>query len=83
MVKNYLIAGLLSVFCVGFAQQKEDNSIAKQRKDLLEKIANHPFKKDLESPKKLPNGKLPPDLYFKQDYLRTMNPETGMVDPFN
>lgn len=82
MVKNYLIAGLLSVFCVGFAQQKEDNSIAKQRKDLLEKIANHPFKKDLESPKKLPNGKLPPDLYFKQDYLRTMNPETGMVDPF-
>lgn len=46
-------------------------------------MENHPFTKELKKPTLLPNGKLPPDLYYKQDFLNTMDPETGEVNSGN
>ncbi|MDO5655364.1 MAG: T9SS type A sorting domain-containing protein [Flavobacteriaceae bacterium] len=63
-----------------FSQEISDSLIETKRTKLQEKIENHPYFKDLQTPQKLPNGKLPPDLYFKEDFLRIMNPETGNAD---
>lgn len=84
MMKKYTLLALFFILNLTWAQENNDAQIQvkKQRKELLQKIESHPFKKELDNPKRLPNGKLPPDLYFKEDYLRTMNPETGEVNPF-
>lgn len=84
MIKRFMILGMLSFSCIAICQEKKEDSnlIEKQREDLLLKISQHPFKKELDSPKKLPNGKLPPDLYFKDRYLRTIDPATGEVPAY-
>ena len=80
MNKFTLLFTFFLLFSIASAQNQNFSEFEKARLQLEQTIQNHPYKKALDKPVRLPNGKLPPDLYFKQDYLQTMDPTTGKID---